>query len=145
MSFSCPVAISKGRYTHEKITNNIKEVLEPPPGGVVALLPKLPLRITEKKYEEVIAHILAVYQEQSWYTMSFFTNMKVWEDIFLVSLCLSYSFRLLPLGVATTDFPSPFVPIVCILLLRCRVFSRHFYSFPVSSFLAVPSSASFCQ
>ena len=66
----------------------------------------------------------------------------------------TFLFRLLPLGVATSDFPFSFDPFFCNLFhhfIHCHVLSHcihiiiSFYAFPVSSFLTVPSSASFSQ
>ena len=92
----CVAAIKTGRYTHEKKTMNIKEVKqleqaeraalprEPSP-DMVALLSKLPVQINENKYEKVIEHILAAYQEQTMHTVNFFTNIKEKEATYLAS------------------------------------------------------------
>ncbi|KAI0228749.1 Nuclear hormone receptor E75 [Lamellibrachia satsuma] len=87
-------AIKTGRYTHEKKTKNIKEVKqleqaeraaiprEPSP-DMMALLSKLPLQISENKYEKVIEHILAAYQEQTMHTVDFFSNIREKEETYL--------------------------------------------------------------
>ena len=99
-SLSCFVAVKTGRYTHEKRTENIKEVkrLEQahraaaspePPEGALTSCSKLPLRITENiMYEEVINRILGAYQEHPFHPVNFFANMKHTEETFMASLCL---------------------------------------------------------
>ena len=96
MRLPCVAAIKTGRYTHEKKTMNIKEVKqleqaeraalprEPSP-DMVALLSKLPVQINENKYEKVIEHILAAYQEQTMHTVNFFANIKEKEATYLAS------------------------------------------------------------
>ena len=69
----------------------------------------------------------------------------------LPSLVLFFFFQLLPSRVATADFPSPFGPNFCTLLRHfnhCHTVTACIHlllAFPVSSFLAAPSSASFSQ
>lgn len=98
---SCSVAIKTGRYTHEKKTKNIKEVKqleqaeraaiprEPSP-DMMALLSKLPLQISENKYEKVIEHILSAYQEQTMHTVDFFSNIREKEETYLASRVYNY-------------------------------------------------------
>ena len=66
---------------------------------------------------------------------------------------MDFFFRLFPSGLATADFPSPVVPIFCILfhhfklshVLFHHIHKPPFLPSPVSSFLATTSSASFSQ
>ena len=103
-------AINKGRYTHEKKNNNIKEVKqleqeqraaasqEPPEDvvtsseGVVALLSEQRLGATEDKFEKVIEDILTAFQEYALYGVNLFTSVKENQETFLASYLSEYKF-----------------------------------------------------
>ena len=95
----CFEAIKTGRYTYEKKTKIIKEVkrlelarlaalpTQPSTDNVVALS-KLPQQITDNKYEVVIQHILAAFQEHPLFGANFHADMKKSEETYLASLCV---------------------------------------------------------
>ena len=77
--------------------------------------------------------------------------MWTWaQSLFSQHILLFFFFQLFPSRVATADFPSPVVPIFCILLRHLSLSSfttsiNLLFAFPVSSSLATPSSSSFSQ
>ena len=95
----CFIAIKTGRYTYEKKTKIIKEVkrlelarqaapsTQPSSDNVVALS-KLPQQITDNKYEVVIEHILAAFQEHQLFGANFHADMKQSEETYLARLCV---------------------------------------------------------
>ena len=103
MNPSCVAAIKTGRYTHKKKTENIREVKQlergnqpaigpAPSHDMGALVPKLPLWITENKHEIVIDYILSAFedQEQTLQVVNIFENtcIKDIEETFLASFIL---------------------------------------------------------
>ena len=107
MNPCCFTAIKTGRYTHKKKTENIREVKQlerghqpvigpAPSHDTGAIVPKLPLWITENKHEIVIDYIVSAFedQEQTLQVVNIFENIKDIEETFLASFILFLQFSI---------------------------------------------------
>ena len=95
--YACVAAIKTGRYTHQKKTENIREVKQleqalrspPRPGpshDVVAPSAELPMEVAENKYEKVLQDIISSFDKHELYAGNFFANLKQTEDNYMASI-----------------------------------------------------------